>query len=136
MLQSKNVKLYSDVDLDIIVAKTRGYSGAEVVAVYQNAALIALRENEDAEYLKMDHFLLVVFKTDRCSFGTIILLVILNNNSSFTENHWKKLSHALKSGCWNCMMHSKKDTRFRSSSFLDEESTCLRFFMLLLIDVS
>uniref|UniRef100_A0A0N5AAL7 AAA domain-containing protein n=1 Tax=Syphacia muris TaxID=451379 RepID=A0A0N5AAL7_9BILA len=57
MLQLKNVRICEDVDLDSIVHRTEGYSGAEIVAVYRNAALIALRENKDAECLNMSHFL-------------------------------------------------------------------------------
>lgn len=57
LLQSRNVKMHESVDLDEISKRTQGYSGAEVVAVYRNAALIALQENTNAKILRRDHFI-------------------------------------------------------------------------------
>ncbi|XP_063413752.1 ATPase family gene 2 protein homolog A-like [Mytilus trossulus] len=46
----------SSVDIDWIVQKTAGYSGAEICAVCHEAAMSALQENIDAKNVKLKHF--------------------------------------------------------------------------------
>ncbi|XP_052076050.1 ribosome biogenesis protein SPATA5-like [Mytilus californianus] len=46
----------SSVDIDWIVQKTDGYSGAEICAVCHEAAMSALQENIDAKHVKLKHF--------------------------------------------------------------------------------
>ncbi len=44
------------VDLDVIVARTEGFVGADLEALCREAALIAMREAKDADKVKMKHF--------------------------------------------------------------------------------
>ncbi|CAG2238046.1 AFG2 [Mytilus edulis] len=46
----------SSVDIDWIVQKTEGYSGAEICAVCHEAAMSALQENIEAKHVKLKHF--------------------------------------------------------------------------------
>uniref|UniRef100_A0A6P7FJ83 ATPase family protein 2 homolog n=1 Tax=Diabrotica virgifera virgifera TaxID=50390 RepID=A0A6P7FJ83_DIAVI len=46
----------SDVSIDDLVKKTESYSGAEVTAVCHEAAMIALEESLEAEFVQMTHF--------------------------------------------------------------------------------
>ncbi|GJQ81476.1 hypothetical protein Trydic_g14631 [Trypoxylus dichotomus] len=45
-----------DVDVDELVSKTKGYSGAEVNAICHEAALAALEEDLSAQLVKIGHF--------------------------------------------------------------------------------
>lgn len=46
-----------DVDVDLLIQLTEGYSGAEVNAVCHEAAMKALEENLDAKHVTQKHFL-------------------------------------------------------------------------------
>lgn len=48
-----------NVDLERMADKTDGYSGAEIVALCEQAARIAMRENKDANIIETRHFLYV-----------------------------------------------------------------------------
>jgi len=43
-------------EIERLVELTRNYSGAEITAVCDEAALIALRDNIDASYIEWQHF--------------------------------------------------------------------------------
>lgn len=45
------------IKIQDLVEKTKNYSGAEITAVCDEAALIALRQNIDAKLIELDHFL-------------------------------------------------------------------------------
>lgn len=45
-----------DVSLDLLVEQTDGYSGAEIQAICQEAALYALEENFNAQTISIEHF--------------------------------------------------------------------------------
>ena len=48
--------IHSDVDVDRLVKLTHNYSGAEIIAVCDEAALIALRQNIEASHIEWPHF--------------------------------------------------------------------------------
>ncbi|KHN73888.1 Spermatogenesis-associated protein 5 [Toxocara canis] len=56
-LHLNGMQIGEDVDMDELVSGTSGYSGAEIVALCRQAALIAMRENIDAEMVQRKHFL-------------------------------------------------------------------------------
>ncbi|RLG80139.1 MAG: AAA family ATPase, partial [Thermoprotei archaeon] len=56
-VHTRRVPLNSDVDLPRIAELTEGYSGADIEALVREAALRALRENMDTEYVSMKHLL-------------------------------------------------------------------------------
>jgi len=49
--------LNRDVDLGELAEKAEGYAGSDLKSLTQEAAIIALRENEDAKVVKTEHFL-------------------------------------------------------------------------------
>lgn len=51
------MKIAEDVDLEELVTRTHRYSGAEIVALCRQAALIAMREDITAEVVRRKHFL-------------------------------------------------------------------------------
>jgi transitional endoplasmic reticulum ATPase len=53
---AKSMPLASDVDLEIINKKLRGFSGADVETLCREAAMIALRENLRARKVTLEHF--------------------------------------------------------------------------------
>uniref|UniRef100_A0A1I7XRT7 AAA domain-containing protein n=1 Tax=Heterorhabditis bacteriophora TaxID=37862 RepID=A0A1I7XRT7_HETBA len=55
-MRTKKMAMAEDVSIDCLVDRTKGYSGAELVAVCRNAALIAMRENIDAVEVHWGHF--------------------------------------------------------------------------------
>lgn len=55
-VHTKNMPLAKDVNLEDLAKRTEGYSGADIEAVCREAAMLALRENIDAEEVKMKHF--------------------------------------------------------------------------------
>ncbi|KAJ6646893.1 ATPase family protein 2 like [Pseudolycoriella hygida] len=55
-IKFKNMPIAEDVNLDELVNATDGYSGAEVQAVCQEAAMKALEENIDATIVNWKHF--------------------------------------------------------------------------------
>jgi len=55
-VHTKNMPLAEDVDLEELAEKTEGYTGADIEAVCREAAMIALRENLNAEKVEKRHF--------------------------------------------------------------------------------
>jgi transitional endoplasmic reticulum ATPase len=55
-IHTRKMPLAPDVDLTVIAEKTEGYSGADLKALVTEAAMIALRENINAQYVEMRHF--------------------------------------------------------------------------------
>ncbi len=56
-VHTRRVPLAEDVDLEKIAELTEGYSGADLEALVREAALTALREDMNAKYVRMKHFL-------------------------------------------------------------------------------
>ena len=56
-VHTRRVPVAAGVDLEAVAARTEGYSGAEVAAVCNEAALAALEEDVDAEVVEERHFL-------------------------------------------------------------------------------
>ena len=56
-VHTRKVPLADDVDLEKIAELTEGYSGADLEALVREAALTALREDMNAKYVRMRHFL-------------------------------------------------------------------------------
>ncbi|KAK0422461.1 hypothetical protein QR680_007586 [Steinernema hermaphroditum] len=52
----ERMQIHPDVKVEELAERTQGYSGAEVVAMCRNAALIAMRENLHAEHVTGAHF--------------------------------------------------------------------------------
>uniref|UniRef100_A0A915AF64 AAA+ ATPase domain-containing protein n=1 Tax=Parascaris univalens TaxID=6257 RepID=A0A915AF64_PARUN len=67
-LHMNRMKIDEDVDVEELVTRTVRYSGAEIVALCRQAALIAMREDITAEVIRRKHFLeslkVVVPRTD------------------------------------------------------------------------
>ncbi|KAI7902225.1 P-loop containing nucleoside triphosphate hydrolase protein [Cokeromyces recurvatus] len=55
-IQTSKMSIDNDVDLDKLAEKSEGCSGAEAVAICQEAALFAMEENIQIESVKMRHF--------------------------------------------------------------------------------
>ncbi|KAJ2719489.1 AAA+-type ATPase [Coemansia sp. Benny D115] len=55
-LQARKTPCAADVDLDVLATRSDGFSGAEVVSLFQDAAVAALTESPDAECVSMRHF--------------------------------------------------------------------------------
>jgi transitional endoplasmic reticulum ATPase len=55
-VHAKNMPLAEDVDLEKLAEKTEGYTGADIEAVCREAAMIALRENLNADKVELRHF--------------------------------------------------------------------------------
>lgn len=56
-IQLKKTPVSADVDVAMLVEKTEGYSGAEVIASCHEAALMALEEDLEASFVSMKYFL-------------------------------------------------------------------------------
>ncbi|KAJ9580555.1 hypothetical protein L9F63_024266 [Diploptera punctata] len=56
-IKLRKIPKASDVDIDYLVSKTEKYSGAEVVAVCHEAAMIALKENINTNCVSQNHFI-------------------------------------------------------------------------------
>ncbi len=54
-IHTKKMPLANNVNLDDLVEKTEGYTGADIAALCKEAGLIALRESMDAKEVKMKH---------------------------------------------------------------------------------
>ena len=52
--------LSPEIDLGQFAEMTEGYSGADVAAVCQQAALIALESNENVERIETQHFMAAI----------------------------------------------------------------------------
>ncbi|XP_066240956.1 ATPase family gene 2 protein homolog A isoform X1 [Saccopteryx leptura] len=59
-LQFHSMPISQDVNLDELVVQTDTYSGAEVIAVCREAALLALEEDLKARYIRRRHFTLAL----------------------------------------------------------------------------
>lgn len=59
-IQLKKTCITKSVSVDEIVRFTEGYSGAEIIAVCQEAALFALEESLEAEAVTRRHFLMAL----------------------------------------------------------------------------
>lgn len=55
-IQLKKMRVDQDVDIDEIADKSHGCSGAEAVAICQEAALLAMEEDLHIDAVKMRHF--------------------------------------------------------------------------------
>jgi len=55
-IKLRSMPLAVDVDVDQLVERTKGYSGAEIQAVCHEAALSALEQSFEAESVKWKHF--------------------------------------------------------------------------------
>lgn len=55
-IQFRKIPIADDVDVKQLIARTEGFSGAEIVILCTEAALLALQENLDANRVKMEHF--------------------------------------------------------------------------------
>ncbi len=55
-IHTREMPLDEDVDLDILASVTEGYTGADIEAVVREAAMLAARENINAQRVSMRHF--------------------------------------------------------------------------------
>ncbi|GCC20151.1 hypothetical protein chiPu_0018770 [Chiloscyllium punctatum] len=55
-LQFRTMPINDDISLDYLVAKSQKYSGAEIVAICREAALLALQEDLEAKIIMKRHF--------------------------------------------------------------------------------
>ncbi|HDO19624.1 MAG TPA: AAA family ATPase [Thermoplasmatales archaeon] len=55
-IHTRGMPLAKDVSLEELAERTDGYSGADIEALCREAAMNALRENEDAKEVKLKHF--------------------------------------------------------------------------------
>ncbi|HIQ32014.1 MAG TPA: AAA family ATPase [Methanothermococcus okinawensis] len=55
-VHTRKMPLAEDVDLEKLAEKTEGYTGADIEAICREAAMIALRENINADKVEMRHF--------------------------------------------------------------------------------
>ena len=56
-IHTRNMPLADDVDLDELAELTEGYAGADIEGICREAGMIALRENMNANVVKMEHFM-------------------------------------------------------------------------------
>ena len=64
-IQLKKVPAGDDVDVLELAQLSDGFSGAETVAVCQNAALLAMEESLDAAVVRQSHFLAAISNTTK-----------------------------------------------------------------------
>lgn len=55
-LKFKQVPVEANIDLDVLVQKTKRYSGAEIAAICNEAAFLALDTSMEATHISMKHF--------------------------------------------------------------------------------
>ncbi|KAG2187667.1 hypothetical protein INT44_005357 [Umbelopsis vinacea] len=55
-LQLRRIQCSDEVNAEELALKTDGYSGAEVVAICQEAALQAMEDDIDAQFIRQEHF--------------------------------------------------------------------------------
>ena len=55
-IRLRHSPLHSDIQIERLVELTKKYSGAEIIAVCDEAALIALRDNIEIQYIEWQHF--------------------------------------------------------------------------------
>ena len=58
----KKIPIANDIDIPLLVQRTEGYSGAEIVAVCREASIATLDENILANFVEMKHFLIAIQK--------------------------------------------------------------------------
>ena len=56
-IQFRSMPVTGDIDIEQLIMKTKGYSGAEICSVCQEAGLLALREDINAEEITNKHFI-------------------------------------------------------------------------------
>jgi len=56
-IKLQNIPVSNDVDVEALVSKTEGYSGAEIEAVCKEAALKALEDSFDVQEISMSYFM-------------------------------------------------------------------------------
>lgn len=56
-IHTRKMPLADDVDLDELAELTEGYAGADIEGICREAGMIALRENMNANVVKMEHFI-------------------------------------------------------------------------------
>jgi AAA family ATPase len=55
-LKLRNIPVATDIDINLLVERTKKYSGAEIAAVCNEAAFMALETNINATQIEMCHF--------------------------------------------------------------------------------
>ncbi len=61
-IQTRKMSIDTDVDLTVLAQLSKGFSGAETVYICQEAGMLAMEENLDAEKVSMRHFLAALEK--------------------------------------------------------------------------
>lgn len=85
-LKFKQIPVSEDIDIDLLVEKTKRYSGAEIAAVCNEAAFGALDGNMNAEIICMEHFLSALsIVVPRTSDSTIQYFDGFSFNSGLSE---------------------------------------------------
>ena len=59
-VHTRKKPLHAEVDLNLLVSQTDGYSGAEIQAVCKEAALAAITEDIEANEITQEHFRLAL----------------------------------------------------------------------------
>ncbi len=59
-IHTRNIPISQDVDLRNLAKNTKGFSGADIEGICQEAAIEAFRENPDIHSVSMDHFMKVL----------------------------------------------------------------------------
>ena len=62
-IHTEDMSLDPGVDLEKLAALSNNYTGADVAAVCKKAGRLALREDVDAKYIRMDHFMEAIDET-------------------------------------------------------------------------
>jgi transitional endoplasmic reticulum ATPase len=55
-IHTKNIPLDKEVDLEKLSQDLNGYTGADIESLCREAAMLALREDQDAKFVKLHHF--------------------------------------------------------------------------------
>jgi len=61
-VHTRKMPLAKDVDLEDIARRTEGFAGSDLEALCREAAMMALRENLNSEYVRMRHFELALMR--------------------------------------------------------------------------
>ena len=59
-IQFRSMPVTSDLDMDTLITKSEGYSGAEICSVCQEAGLIALRDDISAKHITNKHLIMAL----------------------------------------------------------------------------
>ena len=85
-LKFKQIPVDNDIDVNALVENTKRYSGAEIAAVCNEAAFLALDGNMEATHVKMEHFELALsLVVPRTSDSTIKYFDEFSFNSGLHE---------------------------------------------------